>query len=143
MSGRVTPRVRVVAVAAFIALVTLACSSGGSPESSATPYQQRDATAGAIDVKARPIRIDNGGARFDLAFDSHSAAFDADPSAAVTLDVGGARWTAVGWDGDPPSGHHREGTLEFTSTGPASGTATLTIGGLPEPVEFSWPITGA
>jgi len=122
-------------------LFAVGCSAGSTSTESGSGYPERTTTAGSIDVKARPIRLDADGAAFTLIFDSHAASFDVDPATAITLDVGGSRWPAAGWDGQPPAGHHREGTLRFTAAGAATGTATLTIGaGLPQPAVFNWTI---
>lgn len=125
---------------ALVVVATAACTSGTQSESSSSSFPERTATAGAIDVKARPVAIDSTGARVQMTFDSHAASFDADPTEAITLDVNGTRWSAASWEGAPPAGHHREGTIGFTASGPATGTATLTINGLSQPVQFSWTI---
>jgi hypothetical protein len=131
----------VVAALGVVASVGAGCSSPSTPDAAASAYPERTATVGSIDVKARPVKLDADGAAITLIFDSHSVSFDVDPVTAVTLDVDGVRWPAAGWDGQPPSGHHREGTVRFTAGGPARGTATLTIGyGLPQPAQFSWTI---
>lgn len=141
-------RLRVAMIAAVAATVTVGCSSQSTPESQSTTvtaasgYSERTATVGAIDVKVRPVTLGADGAVFTLVFDSHAASFDADPATVVTLEVGGSRWPAAGWEGQLPAGHHREGTLRFTAAGPATGTATLTVGGLNGPAEFTWQIRG-
>lgn len=146
MRCRVT--IAMVVAVTVAATATVGCSSRSTPESASAPdadaagYPERTATIGAVDVKVRPVALGADGAAFTLVFDSHAASFDADPVAVVTLEVGGIRWSAVGWEGQPPAGHHREGTLRFTATGPATGTATLAVGGLVGPVEFTWQIQG-
>lgn len=139
-------RGRLSLVAVVLALVIAAgaagCSSQSTPDAAVSSFPERTATVGAIDVKVRPVKLGADGAEFLLVFDSHAASFDADPATVVTLEVGGSRWPAAGWEGQPPDGHHREGTLRFTASGPATGTATLTIGGLPEPAQFTWTIGG-
>lgn len=124
------------------ATVAAGCSSQSTPDAAASGYPERTATVGAIDVKVRPVTLGADGAAFTLVFDSHAASFDADPATVVTLEVGGSRWPTAGWEGQPPAGHHREGTLRFTAASPATGNATLTVGGLAEPVEFTWQIRG-
>lgn len=140
MHAGLTRRTTILAVALLVAAP--ACASGSGTASSASGYPERTATAGAIDVKARPVTIDATGARVEVSFDSHAASFDAEPTQAITLDVNGTRWPAAAWDGDPPAGHHRKGTIRFTAAGPATGTATLDIGALPQPVQFTWTVGG-
>ena len=132
---------------ALLVVATAGCGSGTGtgPEtaSSDSGYPERSAEAGAVEVTARPVRLDSTGASIEMAFDSHATSFDAEPTQAITLDVNGTLWPATAWDGDPPSGHHREGTLRFTSSGPASGNATLNVAGLPQPVKFTWALKGS
>ncbi|HEX7165531.1 MAG TPA: hypothetical protein VF230_00990 [Acidimicrobiales bacterium] len=73
-------------------------------------------------------------------FDTHSVELDLDVAASARLVVDGTPWTAPVWDGTGPSGHHREGTLRFTATGDSTGTAELTIAGLPELVRVTWDL---
>ena len=126
-------------VMAAIVLVA-GCSSSDTATRSGSSYPQRTKTVDGIEISATPIRIDQRGATFDLAFNSHSASFDAHPRQAVTLDVDGARWTATRWNGDPPDGQHRAGTLSFSPGGPPKGSARLVIGGVPRPVTFTWKL---
>ena len=143
MRPRLISRATGLALAAVIgALVAAGCTSTADTSSSGSGYPERTSTVGAIDIKARPVRLDSSGASIEITFDSHAASFDADPTTAITLEVAGTKWPAAGWDGDPPSGHHRKGTLRFTSAGAATGTATLTIAGLPQPAQFTWTIGG-
>lgn len=58
----------------------------------------------------------------------------------ATFTVGGQPWTDPVWDGAGPGGHHREGTLVFTSTGPPTGDAVLTVEGLDEPLTARWAL---
>lgn len=141
MHAGLTRRVTILIVSLLV-VATAACTSGAGSASSSSSFPERTATAGAIDVKARPVTIDSTGAGFEVSFDSHAASFDADPTKAITLDVNGTRWPAQSWDGDPPAGHHRKGTIRFNASGPAAGSATLNIGDLPQPVQFTWTVGG-
>ena len=111
-----------------------------SPVISALPVREVD--SGAVEVKITPIQLDAAGAAFAIVLDTHSVDLSLDLAAAATLDVDGTEWTVEGWDGSGSGGHHRQGTLRFTPQGPASGTARLTISGLPEPVETAWNLGG-
>lgn len=101
----------------------------------------RTLAAGEVDVKIEPLQIDNSGAAFEITLDTHAVELDADLTRA-TLDVGGRSWPVDAWSGDGPGGHHREGELRFDAAGAATGTATLRIPELPEPVEASWGVEG-
>lgn len=86
-----------------------------------------------------PTRLDATGATFAISFDTYSVDLSLDPAASVTLDVDGTAWPIDAWTGAGPGGHHREDELRFNPRGPASGTARLTLSGLPEPVEPAGP----
>jgi len=91
-------------------------------------------------VKVEPNGIDDDGADIKLIFDTHTVELDFDLPDAAHLVVDGVEWTGARWDGDGPSGHHREGRITFEPAGPARGEAVLTIDELPEPVEVSWDL---
>lgn len=110
--------------------------TGGTTSRLAT----RTVTAGAVDVKVRPVRLDASGAAFEVILDTHSVELGMDMAKVAGLEVGGTPWTGASWKGAGPGGHHREGTLSFSPAGPATGRAVLTIGGLPAPVEVSWDL---
>jgi hypothetical protein len=97
--------------------------------------------AGEVTVEIDPVTIDDDGASFEITFDTHTVELDTDVARESTLEVDGETWSGASWKGDPPSGHHREGTLTFEPAGAATGTARLVIGGLDEPVEASWDLS--
>ena len=43
----------------------------------------------------------------------------------VLLDSAGEEVSPVSWDGDPPEGHHRTGTLSFAALNPKPETVTV------------------
>jgi hypothetical protein len=93
-----------------------------------------------VTVTITPTRIDATGAEFAVAFDTHSVDLDLDVAANAALTVDGTDWTDPSWDGAAPGGHHREGTIRFTASGPARGDAVLTIRGLDELVTATWTL---
>jgi len=127
---------------ATLALLVGGCSSAATTTSSGG-YPERSATVGTVDVKAQLTQLDPSGAAFSISLDTHSGSLDADLAATSTLQVDGRTWASAGWDGDPPTGHHRTGTLRFTGGGPVAGTVTLTIGGLTQPTTFTWDAAGS
>ncbi len=98
--------------------------------------------AGEVTVEVEPIRLDDGGAEFRVTLDTHAVALDMDMTTAAQLEVDGVSWPLSGWTGDGPGGHHRQGQLSFRPGGPATGSAHLTIGGLPAPVDMVWGLSG-
>lgn len=131
----------VVVVAGALAIATRSGERDPRLAGSSSGLGARTVAAGEVDVKIEPLQLDDRGAAFKITFDTHSVELDADPTLA-TLDVGGRSWPVDGWSGDGPGGHHREGELRFEAAGAATGTATLTISELPEPVETSWDLEG-
>ena len=135
-----TRRLHLFALALAITGTLAACYDSSKSAPVASVFPVRTVEAGAVEVIITPILIDSSGATFAIVLDTHSADLSLDLATSALLDVGGTAWINAGWTGDGPSGHHREGEIRFTAQGPAQGTATLTISGLPEPVEATWEL---
>ena len=101
-------------------------------------FPTRTSTAGAITVKIQPRRVDSSGAEFAVSFDTHSVDLGLDVAANAHLTVGRNQWTTPVWSGDGPGGHHRAGTVGFTSAGPPAGAMTLHLSGLASQLSTSW-----
>ena len=135
------------AVLALVVVVIGACGDGGgggdddTADAAKQRYATRTVAAGEVTVKITPARIDRSGAAFEVVFDTHSVDLDLDVAERARLVVGGTPWGAARWAGAPPGGHHREGTLRFDATGEPTGSAALTIDGLAEPIEATWPLS--
>ena len=126
----------------LVVSATLAACSSSSASPRAPAFAVRAVDAGGVEVKITPTKLDSSGAEFTIVLDTHSADLSLDLTTASQLDVGGTAWAVEGWEGDGAGGHHRTGQLRFTAKGPAQGTATLRISGLPEPVEATWELDG-
>ena len=126
------------AVGVAVALLMLRADPAPSATEPATRPAVQTADAGGVVVSATLERLDAQGALIGLALDTHSGALDADLVTAAGLTVGDTPWPAVAWDGDPPGGHHRAGTLHFDATGPPTGSVRLDLEGLPAPVTLTW-----
>lgn len=81
--------------------------------------------------------------RFDISLETHSVELSqALEQVSVLVDDTGKEYTAGAWEGSPPGGHHRSGTLFFSDVNPSAKTLTLKIrdiGGVPERT-FAWSI---
>lgn len=145
MRGRVAIIVIVAGIAA-VAAVLLRKEPPQPQPTQAQPTQQkgvlpaREITAGAVMVTITPLELDESGAVFSVALNTHSGSLDVDVSDAATLEVDGKVWAGATWSGSPAGGHHRMGKLTYPGGGPVAGTATLTIEGLPGPVEATWEV---
>ena len=132
----------ILATAVALAALALGACGGGDDDSdngASVGLAERTVKAGEVDVKVQPTQLDADGAVFKVVLDTHSVELSMDLTEA-RLEVGGTAWAVAGWTGDGPSGHHREGELRFTSSGPAQGTARLTLSGFPEPVDATWEL---
>ena len=133
------PRLTHLLVAGALAVVLAACGSDDPPVA-ATGLDTQTVTVGEVEVTITPTRVDDTGAAFAVAFDTHSVDLDLDIANTATLTVDGTAWIDPAWDGTGPGGHHREGILTFTVAGPATGDAVLTIEGLDDPATARWAL---
>jgi hypothetical protein len=136
----------ILAISLFALIVGAGCSSGDVASEPTDPpgdLAMRTIVAGAVTVDIDPVRIDEDGAVFDIALETHSVELEMDLAHVASLTVDGKEWGQATWDGDPPSGHHREGSLSFEPAGSARGAARLVLGGFSEPVEAQWRIEDA
>lgn len=140
------PRMILIAVAVVIAAAAVgvaAATSGGGDDASRAGTSTLDAktvTAGEITVRLEPHHLDASGAEFAVTLDTHSEELDMDLVGGATLVVDDTEWPAIAWDGDGPSGHHREGRLRFDAAGSAAGPVEMTLDGFPEPVAAQWTL---
>ena len=98
-------------------------------------------TVGAVNIVIEPIRIDETAAVFRVEMSTHSEELSADLARTSVLEVDGVEWTGATWSGDPPGGHHRGGELTFEPSGPATGSAVLSIGGFSAPIQATWTLS--
>jgi hypothetical protein len=103
----------------------------------------RTSMEAAVTVKATPTALSGALWKFDVAFDTHSRALtdDLQKSARLVTDDG-KTYPALGWQGDPPGGHHRKGVLEFKAIAPlpASIELQITREGESQPRSFKWSL---
>lgn len=100
----------------------------------------RETTAGPVQIKVEPDRVDATGAAFKVTLDNHEIDLTMNLAQGASLTVGSRPWGPASWSGDGPSGHHREGELTFPSGGAAAGPVVLTLAGFPAPVQLQWTL---
>ena len=70
--------------------------------------------AGGVHVVVKPKNTAGPAWEFDVSMDTHIKPLNDDlTKAAVLVDGAGHRYAPTAWQGDPPGGHHRKGTLRF------------------------------
>jgi hypothetical protein len=132
-------RRRTLAVVAVVALVGLAWWLSRADDTATSVLPARTVQAGDVEVILTPVTLDASGAVFRVELDTHTTPLDLDMAASARLRVNDTTTSdTASWDGQRPGGHHREGTLRFTTPVPAAATVELRITGLPADVTVSW-----
>jgi hypothetical protein len=129
-----------VAVIVAVALVVVGAIAWwlSRPEPSAADLGTRTVQAGDVEVTMSALALDRSGAAFRLEFDTHTVELALDPAASARLTVNGSQVDGASWDGQGPGGHHREGTLRFTTPVPAGAAVELRVTGLPQDAIGTW-----
>ena len=80
-----------------------------------------------VTVKVKPIEFDFGKpAKFSVSLNTHSGSLDFDLTEICVLeDDKGRVYRPTSWEGSPPEGHHRSGTLSFPEI--AAGTKSIKL----------------
>ena len=117
-----------------------ATDSTPSASASRSPLAVRQTTAGPVQIKVTPERLDRSGAAFKVTLDNHEIDLTMNLARGASLTVGSVPWGPSAWSGDGPSGHHREGPLTFPTGGAAAGQVVLTLAGFPGPVQLQWTL---
>lgn len=129
----------VVAVGAVVAVAANRDSEESVPLAPRS-LAERIIAAGEVEMSVEPIRLDSSGAVFRVGLNTHSGDLGMDLEVSARLEVDGVEWGGAVWTGDPPGGHHRQGTLSFEAGGPARGAVRLRVDGLPAPVTARWQL---
>lgn len=125
----------------LIALATIFLANPAVAASPALPTQS--SSAAGVTVKITPRTLAGATWNFEVAFDTHSQDLKDDPEkAAVLIADGGAPQAPAKWQGAPPGGHHRSGTLQFKAVSPMPAAIELRITrpGESKPRSFKWQL---
>lgn len=128
-----------IGVAAFcVALAPVTLPAG-------TPLASRTSDSGGVRVVVTPKAVEPGAAvwEFEVVMDTHTRPLNEDLArAAALVDDSGRQHAPVGWQGDPPGGHHRKGILRFEPAVERSKVIELHITGIggPDKRVFRWEI---
>ncbi len=94
----------------------------------AADLSSRTNAQNGVTVKATPRAVSASAWEFEIVFDTHSQALTDDlGKSAKLVDGGGGAYAPTVWQGDPPGGHHRKGTLRFDGVAPAPAYLELHI----------------
>jgi hypothetical protein len=111
---------------------------------SALAYEMQASNDNGVRVTVTPKTLSaNQPAAFDIRLNTHSVPLDQDLTAVSELkDDQGRRYLPDRWEGSPPGGHHRNGTLVFPNLEPSVKSVTLTIRNVAQIPErtFNWQI---
>jgi hypothetical protein len=136
----ITTSRRGVAVVVAIALAVLGVAAWllTRPESSRADLGSRTVQSGEVEVTTTALTLDTSGATFRIELDTHTVELDLDVAATARLTVNGTSVAGARWDGQGPGGHHREGTLTFTTPIPSGAGVELRITGLSQDAVGNW-----
>lgn len=122
-------------------VVTFRSKSSTSQTTVAKSWETRSDDQTAVTVEVTPTQLMVGKtAKFDLIFDTHSEELDFDVAKLTNLsDAAGKTYLDSVWQGDPPGGHHRKGSLTFTDPLTNRGKVILTMASVSGVTrEFTW-----
>ncbi|KKU25128.1 MAG: hypothetical protein UX37_C0030G0001, partial [Microgenomates group bacterium GW2011_GWA2_46_16] len=100
-----------------------------APTSASSRFETKEQASGNLTVIVTPQELAAGKpVTFEIVFDTHSVNLDFDVTKAAELrDEQGNTYGTPAWDGDPPGGHHRKGTLTFPIPTEKATTITLSL----------------
>lgn len=121
-------------------LAALAIAAGGIAAAPALAPQS--SSVSGVTVKATPRTVSGDAWEFEIVMDTHSQNLSDDLTKAAVLSAGdGVTYVPIGWQGDPPGGHHRKGILRFQAVKPASAIELrLSRPGEAQPRVFRWKL---
>lgn len=96
-----------------------------------------------VTVTATPRIVNGDFWEFEIVLNTHSQDLSDDPGkSAALIGADGVAYPPIAWQGDPPGGHHRKGTLQFKA--PKSGSPAIELRiqrpGEPSPRSFRWKL---
>jgi hypothetical protein len=89
-----------------------------SPKKPEQAPDSQSATQSPVTVEVVPVALAKDSPRweFRVALNTHSLELNEDMAEATVMVGNGREYPPLGWEGDGPGGHHREGILRFKSS---------------------------
>lgn len=111
----------------------------------AAALEEQISREGAVTVKVAPRSLAPSAQSwdFEVTLDTHTQPLTQDLVGATTLiDVAGNVHAPLGWEGDPPGGHHRQGLLRFRPPTGAQAAVELHMKGIGDVSDrvFRWQL---
>lgn len=112
---------------------------------SAADLAQQSSQGGGVTVRVKPADVSGNATTwsFQVALETHSGDLSDDLAViAVMVDASGKQYSAVGWEGGAPGGHHRKGVLRFKAPSPRPDSIEVRIQrpGEAAPRSFRWQL---
>lgn len=134
--------IALVAVLAFVLKdnfsIKINSKNEAAPTAQTTSFETKEDTQGPVSIAVTPSFT--GTWNFAISLNTHSEELDMDlVTVSELIDDKGKSYTAVSWEGAPPGGHHRNGTLKFNPISPKPKSVELkvkNIGGVER--SFKW-----
>lgn len=117
----------------------------GNTVATTTAFEARTNSEGGVEVEVQPLDLTSSEWIFSVGFNTHSGSLDEDLLKSVTLsDDRGDTIAPLRWEGPPPGGHHRNGTLIFPQIAPRPSSITIAIRGIGGVADrkFVWQLKG-
>ncbi|OGM15696.1 hypothetical protein A2V56_05665 [Candidatus Woesebacteria bacterium RBG_19FT_COMBO_42_9] len=94
---------------------------------------------GEVEILVTPKELSGEVWNFEFELNTHSVELDFDlAEASMLVDENGKSHKALGWEGDPPEGHHRRGILKFSPISPKPTNLELRISLDGKERSFKW-----
>ena len=106
-------------------------------------YDGQSNSGNGVRVDVKPVQLSTGEpAEFAVRLNTHSGDLGQDLKQVAELrDDQGNSYTPVRWEGSPPGGHHRSGTLTFPPLQQSAKAVTLIIRDVRAPERsFGWQL---
>lgn len=140
MSKKVSISLLFAATAVAVMAVFAGCGDNGQVQTSGSGLETETREVGGVTINVTPQNPEGSESwTFNVVFDTHTVELGQEPVQISTLTADGKEYAPTAWEGDPPGGHHIEGTLKFPAISPRPKNIELTIrevGGADS--SFSW-----